>query len=250
MRIGGVGRDEYAGGHVVTIDCGGADRYRNNAVGTIASGLGGIGLVLDGGGNDRYRQPGLDGFAYGAAGGAGVLVDHGGDDAYAAPPEWHELLGASLGYFSGPVLASSEVNGLAALLDLAGNDRYACDGPVRQPCQGGAGIGSLAILDDRAGDDRYVLGPQQNSRLLDLLEVFPTGQGGAYGPAAPPGAGVAIFRDRAGDDAYDAVELAQGHATLGLAAFQDDGGRDAYGIAGHEDGAAWAGGFAGVGRDR
>ena len=178
-----------------------------------------------------------------------MLVEKGGNDRYDAPPEDLFLLGTFLGNFSGPILVSSEVGALAFLLEEGGDDTYLCEGWVRQPCQSGAGVGAVAVLHEAGGNDRYVLGPELVAPILGVLHVFPTGQAAVYGPSAPPGPGVALLRDLAGDDEYVAVELAQAWSTLGLALLLDEGGVDLYTLPGRGDGLTWTGGLGGVGRD-
>lgn len=252
-----------AAGVAALYDAGvGDDAYvsppRSDSIGTKAGGLGGVGILVDEGGTDYYQQDGLDGFVYGAAHGVGLLVEQGdGNDAYETNDLYVELLGTPIGDIAGPVQVSAEVNGVAVLYEEGGDDTYFCGQHVRQGCQGAGGVGGLAALLDLAGNDRYQLGLAVTPVQLGVLPVFPTGQGVAYGEgSAPPGPGVGILRDLSGDDQYVADAYAQGYATGGLGLLLDEGGADSYVnalpplVGARGDGLAWADGLAlGIGLD-
>jgi hypothetical protein len=226
------------------------------SLGTKAGGLGGIGLLVDEGGSDRYQQDGLDGFVYGAAG-VGILIELGsGDDHYLTRDLPISLLGTFIGDIVGPVQVSAEVNGLAVLYEEGGDDTYTCGGHVRQGCQGAGGVGAVALLLDLSGNDRYTLGESASPSQLDLIPVFPAGQGVAYGEgSAPPGPGLGILRDLGGDDVYDGPAISQGYATGGIGLLLDEGGTDRYHsyaplVGSRSDGQTWADGLAlGIGID-
>lgn len=256
------GQGFAAAGLAILYDAGvGNDKYlsppRADSLGTKAGGLGGIGILVDEGGADRYQQDGLDGFVYGAAG-VGILIEQGdGNDIYETHDLEIVLLGSPLGKFAGPIQISAEVNGIAILYEEGGDDTYYCGEHVRQGCQGAGGVGAFAALLDLAGNDRYSLGIAFTPVQLGVLPVFPTGQGIAYGEgSAPPGPGLGILRDLAGDDIYIADKYAQGYATGGLGFLLDEGGDDSYIVQGaplvgtRGNGQAWADGLAlGLGID-
>lgn len=268
-----------AAGFALLYDAGtGNDIYESgnaqSTIGTKAGGLGGVGVLVDEGGDDYYQQDGLDGFVYGAAG-VGLLLEYGnGADRYETRDVHVVLLDIDdLGTFAGPIQVSAEVNGVAILYEEGGNDWYSCGSHVRQGCQGTGGVGAEALLLDLAGNDVYALGESMSppiygfaldaigepvTGLKPQLAVFGTGQGVGYGEgSAPPGAGVGILRDLAGNDVYIASAYAQGYSTGGLGLLLDEGGADVYaGLAAplvgtRADGQTWADGLAlGVGIDR
>lgn len=229
-----------------------------DTIGTKAGGLGGVGILRDEGGSDSYQSDGLDAFVYGAAGGLGLLLDHGdGNDSYLSRDLEIVLLGTRLGEFVGPIQVSAEVDATAILFEDGGDDSYTCGAHVRQGCQGAGGVGGVALLLDMAGNDVYRVGASVSPVLLGALVVFPSGQGVAYGEGSlPPGAGVGILRDLAGDDAYVASSYAQGYATGGVGLLLDEAGVDAYsqgvGLVGARgDGQTWLDGLAlGIGIDQ
>lgn len=244
----GEGGDVYESPHV------------GDTIGTKGGGLGGIGVLRDDGGSDSYQQDGLDGFVYGAAGGLGLLADHGqGADRYISRDVNIVLLGTPLGEFVGPIMVSAEVSATAILYEEGGDDLYSCGDHVRQGCQGAGGVGGVALHLELDGNDVYRLGESVTPLQADLLPVFPSGQGIAYGEgSAPPGPGVGILRDLAGDDTYIASAYAQGYATGGLGFLLDEGGSDSYSaslaaplLGARVDGGTWADGLAlGLGIDR
>jgi len=129
-------------------------------------------IVVGGDGNNRYDLARI----------AGVL-EPGGDDEY---------------------VASDLVLGARAVIDLAGNDRYAGtadQGPAS------ALLGAV-LVDDRAGDDRYE---------------------GAMLSAGAAAFGVALLLDRGGTDAYAGTEWSLGAAMYGAGIVIDLGPEgDAY----------------------
>lgn len=239
----------------------GDDAYTSDVVtsiGTRAGGLGGIGILRDDGGRDSHEVGGLDGFIYGAAGGLGLLLDFGVEDGdvYRAVDQHVILLGSDLGWFVGPVMVSAEVHAEAILYEEGGDTVYDCGDHVRQGCEGAGGVGGIALHLDLGGDDVYALGASVTPVQAGLLPVFPSGQGVAYGEgSAPPGPGIGLLRDLAGNDIYVASAYAQGYATGGVGLLLDEAGADSYSlgaglVGGRGDGQTWADGLAlGIGMD-
>lgn len=205
------GNDRYdergatVGGVSLMLDFGGDDRYDATAGGQAAA-IFGRAMLFDSGGNNRFAA-GF--FAQAAAfAGAAFLVGGLGDDVYAA------------GDFA---QAAATAGGIAALIELGGNDRYTAGGVADAYGRGGgismaqgAGFGirgrtggGLAILNDLAGDDIYV------------AEQFAQGMGYALG--------FGVLIDESGADAYTAARYAQGagiHGGIGL--LVDRAGNDTY----------------------
>lgn len=207
-------------------------------------GRSGIGLLFDlGDGNDRYHSL-VASQGYGQFG-VGVLVDLGGDDEYIAEASAQGAAQFGIGLLidrgSGDdrYLAHTRaqgfgyVRGFGALIDEAGNDRYACPEPSELAlypssqlgergaislCQG-AGFGrrgtnlldhlsgGYGILFDGGGDDAYVAG------------VFSQGTGywQAFG----------LLVDAKGSDQYDSLWYGQGSAAhYAVGALLDQGPGD------------------------
>lgn len=256
----------------VAIDLAGDDTYRAPAANVASFGAGalGVGVLWDEAGNDTYeadrRALGYGEFGLGllidvagrdvyksvdsaqgsATAGYGLLIDRDGDDQYEA-------------YRSSQAFAA--VNAVAALVDLAGSDRYvANDTDIRYPApqskehnvslsQGAAsgwraeyvdGVsvnGGVAILLDAAGDDTYTCGIFGQGvgywygagLLIDLggADSY-LGQWYVQGAAAHFAAGVLIDRD--GADRYDArMNMSQGAGhDLSVGILIDDAGNDTY----------------------
>ncbi|MCB1748884.1 MAG: hypothetical protein H6977_20185 [Gammaproteobacteria bacterium] len=103
------------------------------------------------------------------------------------------------------------MDGLLAVIDRGGDDRYTWQGAARP----------LQLVLDLAGDDRYVAA------------------------AGGPGAGllgIAVLRDLGGDDDYRSGLAGCGSALFGFALLDDRGGRDRYACGGWSQGAAIYGG--------
>jgi len=153
-------------------------------------------VILDLGGDDRYAAR-----CASAVGGirrsSGVVIDYSGNDVYEA---------------AGWLSQSSAVLGLAALLDLSGDDTYR-GGSFSQS----AAFCGISLLFDGAGDDLYTSG------------WFT--QGAAV-------CGIALFTDVEGRDLYDGAGNGQAFAsTFGFAALTDGEGNDVYragGLVKHE----------------
>ena len=141
-----------------------------------------------------------------------LIVDLGGDDRY-----------------TGPVAASSQNRPLGLLLDCAGNDRYASNGPAQ-----GAGLCGVGVLLDADGDDvyeaeRYAQGVGQFGLGLcadlagnDRYLVKYSGQGCGF-------FGVGLLFDANGDDGYTVYADGQGHGGVsGVGVLGDRAGNDTY----------------------
>jgi hypothetical protein len=204
----------------------GAGRYAGDAdYGTFSlspvarqgAGVLGYGLLLDlGAGNDDYRSHRKSqGFANF---GAGVLWDDGGQDTYVAEN------GAQ----------GSALVGVALLYDGGGDDTYRSFGSS----QGFAWVSSFGALYDAGGRDAYEL-------VVDEVLLFPSpqtpgtansslGQGTAFGwrrdaTGTHLSGGLALLRDRGGNDTYEGSTFAQGTGYwMGLGVLADAGGDDTY----------------------
>ncbi len=194
-------------------DLEGNDIYRSTGQGSIAVGIGGIGVLIDHAGDDLYenRGPGA-GWSMGVGFyGAGILIDRAGHDTYRG-----EKLCQGVG---GPL-------GLGLVLDVAGNDRYDTDGPTFPSAYGTPGVhvgmsqgfgygvrgyaaGGVGALYDLAGDDRYTAGEfSQGGGYYFALGVLHDGagndlyHGNRYGQAFAAHQAIGILVDDAGDDTY------------------------------------------------
>jgi len=163
--------------------------------------LGEVGIF--GTGNDRISL-GLD-----------IIIDLGGDDTYADLPDTSpdrlapvrlvlDLDGNDVYDSTAPASLACGHSGIGVLLDLAGDDRYAC---------ADSGLGSAlygtGLLVDYAGNDVY------------------DGRGRWTSGAARVGAGILL--DLAGDDRYYCAGQGQGFgSTLGVGLLLDAGGADEY----------------------
>ncbi|MCA1814403.1 MAG: hypothetical protein LC624_10710 [Halobacteriales archaeon] len=161
----------------ILLDLGGDDTY--SAVATSQGyGLTGLGVLVDASGNDHYGGDGLfRGQGFAMLGGIGLLHDVSGNDAYAG-----QMMVQGVG--------SSD--GLGALLDTGGDDRYHAwysSPPYAAIAQGTSHTMATGILADSAGNDRY--------------ELSGGGRGWIYVPMpAPYSVGVGVFYDGAGSDSY------------------------------------------------
>jgi len=182
----------------ICIDLAGGDNYLApaDAVGTFGAGLLGVGILWDESGADRYegqaRSQGAGEF------GVGVLVDRAGNDSYTS-------VQSSQG---------SATAGYGLLIDGAGDDRY----ESYRYSQAFAGPNATAALVDMAGVDRYIAN-DENIR-------FPSAQSDEHNTSMSQGAasgwradftdgqsvngGVAVLFDAAGDDSYTCGVFGQG----------------------------------------
>ncbi len=181
------------------------------------AGLLGYGMLFDlGGGADVYRSlRKSQGFA---CFGVGLLWDDGGDDDY-------ELENGGQG---------GAIVGIGALVDAGGDDVYR----AYAHAQAFGFVSSFGLLYDADGHDSYELvvdqhvlfhSPQQPGSANGSL-----GQGTAFGwrrdaTGTHLGGGIALMRDFAGNDRYDASVFAQGVAYwMGLGVLADRAGDDRY----------------------
>jgi hypothetical protein len=196
------------------LDLGGSDTYRAEGPASLASGLGGIGVVVDLAGDDAYvgvaSNLGCGWF------GTGLLLDVAGNDHYRSTKPW----GQGAGHM-----------GVGALVDLAGDDDYECT----EQSQGLGGTLGTGLLIDLVGNDSYVARDDGNVSELYLGQSVAMSQGCGYGRRADIGdglslaGGVGILVDGAGDDRYHAQVWAQGCGYWwGLGILEDRGGDDAY----------------------
>lgn len=228
-----------SGGFALLLDLQGHDKY---TLADYGQGFGflGSGLLVDLDGNDvREAWAFAQGASFGT--GFGALIDGRGDDRYLADLNWPDVYGdsgpnvyhgASQGYSTG--LRPAVPGGIAALIDLAGNDRY----QAGNFSQGGAYFFSFALLYDGAGDDEN-LGTRysQGFGVHQAVGVrWDAGGNDHYATrcAANLGAawdeGIGWFLEDAGDDVYDeqgSISLG-GAANSALAVFIDGGGNDRY----------------------
>jgi hypothetical protein len=189
-RSGGTAQSPYLQGFTISMAQGAADG--TGAVGCLCDLAGGdvyiadtkaqgyaakesVAILMDAGGEDAYLA-GNDAQASANLRGAGYLLDSGGDDSY------------TLRLGNGHAFAANQ--GLAILLDRAGNDLYA--GHDSRP--GLATANGAAVFLDSGGDDRY------------------QGPPGVGSPARGSGS-IAAFADLGGSDLY-ADGLANGQARM------------------------------------
>ncbi|MBI5516488.1 MAG: hypothetical protein HY909_22075 [Deltaproteobacteria bacterium] len=177
----------------------------------------GVALLYDlGGGRDRYRSLRMS-QGFGALG-VGGLYDDGGDDEYDV-----EAGGQGAG-----------INGLGVLVDAGGSDRYR----AWAFSQAFAYVKGVGLLYDRDGDDVW------NSVVTPVLYPSPQTmgsnssftQGAGFGRRADGTAdrinmsgGLAVLRDRAGNDRYTTGVFGQGTGYWGgMGLLLDGAGDDRY----------------------
>ncbi len=245
----------------VVVDCAGDDDYRAAWCGQGAA-LQGVAVLRDLAGNDTYQAhalaqgaaivgaawledvAGSDRYDVGFYGqgcsgvwGAGVLVDRAGSDVYLAGGRFEDrgrhdgrMLSLSQGFSIGNRPFSG--GGVAALVDLAGNDTYKADifG------QGVSYYYAIGLLLDRAGNDHYAMhhygqgtgihlsvGLLADSGGNDTYSGYILSQGSAHDFS------VGMLLDRGGDDTYTADHHSQGRAlNNGFGLLMDSRGNDAY----------------------
>ena len=224
---------------LLVLDVGGDDRYE--FVSGRDSQRHRISVLLDHQGNDQYiaLTPGADPSA--ATLGYGILWDTEGDDQYLGTQhaQASALFGAALlvdGGGQNRFVANSHaqghaIGGLALLLGGPGDDQYM----AQTHAQGSAGPQGVAVLIDPAGNDRYTL---DNTPLLRPSPQLPShntsmGQGAGRGLRADSvdghasAGGIGLLLDLAGDDHYVAQVFAQGVGYQeGLGLLIDNGGND------------------------
>ncbi|NCC50505.1 MAG: hypothetical protein EOM20_04735 [Spartobacteria bacterium] len=222
-------------GASILIDRAGDDFYSAQA---LAQGAGyvGAGLLMDYGGNDVYKA-GLAAQGYSGLLGFGLLADFDGNDYYLAggvKPDYERhperFVSLAQGFSIG--MRPFAGGGMAALVDLKGNDTYIAD----VYGQGVAYWYAVGMLLDAEGCDTYAMhhygqgsGIHLSAGLLfdgdghDMYTGYILAQGNAHDYA------VGMLVDHAGNDTYSADHHSQGRAlnnALGL--LIDSGGDDAY----------------------
>ncbi len=216
-------------------DAKGQDRYSGRAIGE-GAGIVGFGFLIDDDGDDHY-DIGIYGQGFSGVKGIGLLVDRAGNDRYFAGNLQldHErndarYLSLSQGFSIG--LRPHAGGGVAALVDLAGNDTYTAD----IYGQGVSYYYSAGFLLDGSGQDRYSvyqygqgcgihlsLGVLADAGGDDMYSGYILSQGAAHDYA------VGMLFDHAGNDTYTADQHAQGRAlNNAFALLVDREGDDAY----------------------
>jgi hypothetical protein len=248
-------------GAAVLLDCEGDDLYRAKYIGQ-ASAFFGVGWLEDRAGDDVYRAQahsqaagyagfaclrddagndlydvGFSGQAYAGVMGVGLLVDEKGNDRYLAGGVEHDYernddryISLAQGFAIG--MRPYAGGGVAALVDLAGNDSYVAD----VFAQGVSYWYSVGMLLDVAGDDTYTvyqygqgsgihlsLGLLADGGGKDLYTGYILTQGNAHDY------GVGMMFEQGGDDTYTADHHSQGRAlNNALAILVDSAGDDGY----------------------
>ena len=216
-------------------DRAGDDVYRARAFAQ-GAGYGGFGYLLDYGGNDFF-DVGLCGQGYAGVLGVGILVNRTGNDRYFAGGREHDYernderyLSLAQGFAIG--MRPFAGGGVAALVDLDGNDTYTAD-------VYGQGVSywySIGMLLDAAGHDTYTLHQYGQGAGIHLsVGLLADGggndvyNGGILVQGAAHDYAVGVLLDQSGNDVYTADHHGQGHAinnALGL--LVDSAGDDAY----------------------
>jgi hypothetical protein len=212
-----------------------------------------ISVLLDHKGNDHYvaTTPGADPSA--ATLGYGILWDTEGDDHYQGTQ--HAQASALFGVAilvdadgNNTFTASSHaqahaIAGIALLLGSTGNDLYT----AQADAQGSAGPEGVAALIEPGGNDRYTL---NNLPLIKPSAQLPAvnssmGQGAAWGirgdliDGRSTTGGIGILMDMGGNDDYVAQVFAQGAGYQeGLGILMDDSGKNTFDAAWYAMGAA------------
>jgi hypothetical protein len=251
-------------GIAALLDRGGKDRYEGGRLGAAAA-MGGVALLADEAGDDVYASHdfaqafaieggallldlagrdefGAHAFAQGATLGVAfaALVDVAGDDVYHADGVWPDIYGnsgpnvhhgAAQGYATG--IRPATPGGIAALLDLAGADRY----QAGNFSQGGGYYFGFGLMHDGGGDDENVgtrysqgfgvhqaVGVRWDAGGDDVYRCRTVANLGSAWDE-----GVGFFLEDGGDDRYEAGGLSLGAAAnTGLAIFVDASGNDDY----------------------
>jgi hypothetical protein len=223
------------GGFAWVEDAAGDDLYEAKAFGQAAA-YAGIAVLIDHEGNDRYNLGNM-GQAYAGVLGQAYLIDHKGHDYYTAGGRYIDhghhndrFLSMAQGFSIG--MRPYAAGGIAALIDLEGNDSYKAD-------VWGQGVSywyALGMLIDASGNDTYSMyhygqgsGIHLSSGLLadlngnDFYTGYALVQGNAHDWA------VGMLLDQAGDDVYTADHFSQGRGmTNGYGMLLDRKGNDGY----------------------
>lgn len=197
-------------------DQSGDDVYRAHGV-SQGAGYGGMGVLRDALGDDIY-DVGFSGQAYAGVKGLGFLWDGAGDDRYISGGRKHDFdrhdkryISTSQGFAIG--MRPFAGGGVAALMDLSGNDTYVAD----VFGQGASYWYSVGMLLDLSGHDTY--------------NVYHYGQGCGIHLSA------GLLSDGGGDDHYTGYSLTQGNAhDYAVGMLFDHGGNDQYAAHEHSQG--------------
>jgi len=219
--------------HVEDVD--GHDHYEAKAFAQGAA-YAGLATLIDRRGDDTYKL-GYLGQAYAGVLGHGYLVDYAGNDTYLAGGHYidhghHEdrFMSMAQGFSIG--MRPYAAGGIAALIDLGGNDFYKAD-------VWGQAVSywyALGMLIDADGNDTYSMyhygqgsGIHLSSALLadlggnDFYTGYALAQGNAHDYA------VGMLLDHAGNDHYTANHYSQGRGmTNGFGLLLDRKGMDGY----------------------
>jgi len=234
-RVDGVGLGSGLFGAAWQEDADGRDYYQARVFAQ-GAGIAGFGFQIDRGGDDIYDL-GHQGQGFSGVMGWGLLVDEAGHDRYAAGRvlKDHErnddrFLSLAQGFSIG--MRPHAGGGVAALVDLRGNDTYHAD----VYGQGVSYYYSAGFLLDGGGNDMYAmhqygqgcavhmsLGLLADASGSDIYSGFILAQGAAHDYSA------AFLFDHDGDDTYTADHHAQGRAlNNSFALLVDRSGTDGY----------------------
>lgn len=229
------GQAAALGGVAWLADRGGDDTYRGGVFGQAAA-IAGLAVLDDEGGDDVYTV-GLAGQAYAGVRGFGWLIDRAGHDRYLAGNREVDngrhpdrFLSMAQGFAIG--IRPFSGGGVAALVDLQGNDTYVAD----VFGQGASYWYSAGFLIDAAGHDTYRAfhygqgsGIHLSAGLLADLGGDDTYSGSVLMQGNGHDYGVGILLDAAGNDTYTADQYSQGRGLFnGLGLLVDAAGDDLY----------------------
>ncbi len=191
----------------ISIDGSGDDLWSGSADFGVCGALGGIALLHDYSGDDIYtaRDWGLGA----AAAGVASLIDVSGDDTYRA-----QHFGQGIG-----------LCGAGVLVDGSGQDMYTA-------ARFGQGVGlpgGVGALVDLRGNDRYACTGRYESDYGDAGNFSGWGQGCGFGFRGLASGGIGALFDGAGDDVYEAGTFSQGGGYFyAWGILRDDAGNDRY----------------------
>ncbi|MCG3126433.1 MAG: hypothetical protein CHACPFDD_01268 [Phycisphaerae bacterium] len=227
---------------LLIIDTGGGDTYAQ--AGAAFSRQAPVGVAIDLAGDDTYRAPAANVASFGAGAlGVGVLWDEAGDDTYEADRRALGYGEFGLGllidvagrdvYKSIDSAQASATAGYGLLVDREGDDQY----EAYRMSQAFAAVNAVAALVDLAGADRYVANdtdirypaPQSKEHNVSLAQGAASGWRAEYVDGVSVNGGVAILLDGGGDDTYTCGVFGQGVGYwYGAGLLIDLGGADSY----------------------
>lgn len=246
--VSGAGDDVHIEQDVLLlVDLGGNDTHRGTA-GATGSPLQGVSLLLDLAGDDQYiaDDPRIPAQGSGILG-TGVLVDVAGNDVYRAQQsaQGYGMFGTGLlADLAGNDRYELEAEGQGAaefgvglLFDLGGNDEYR----IVSGGQGFGGVGNgIGALVDAVGNDRYFAEPDSSKNYRpdyhsQLKLNYSYAQGAAAGRRGDLmdghswAGGVGTLVDLAGDDEYTSANWSLGSGYwYGIGWVYDGAGNDRY----------------------